>query len=308
MLIGSNYVLEEINTPNRYVVPDVQSADVLWNETVNKSFHNTLKKWRVTVTKSDYEKGLPQGNASLQGAVYGIYQNNQLVDTYTTDINGQFTTDYYICGDDWTLREITPSEGYLLDSTVHHIGAEAINFTVEHNTVVNDVTEQVIKGQISIIKHSDDGSTKIETPEAGAEFQIYLKSAGSYSNAKSTEKNTIVCDEFGFAETKLLPYGIYTVHQTKGLEGRELIGDFDVAVYKNGYVYRYLINNANFASHIKIVKTDSTTNKVIPLAGAAFQIFDPDGKKVTMKYTYPQITEIDTFYTMWHIHSMLNSF
>ena len=78
------------------------------------------------------------------------------MDTYTTDANGQFTTKYYVCGDDWTIREITPSEGYLLDSTVYPIGAEAKDYTVEYNTTTNDVTEQIIKGRIAIIKHTDD--------------------------------------------------------------------------------------------------------------------------------------------------------
>ena len=79
----------------------------------------TTKKFNVTVTKSDCEVGTAQGDASLAGAAYGIYKGDQLVDTYYTDENGQFTTGYYVCGDDWTIREISPSEGYLLDSTVY---------------------------------------------------------------------------------------------------------------------------------------------------------------------------------------------
>ena len=88
-----------------------------------------MKKWNVTVTKSDSETGTPQGDASLGGAVYGIYKGEQLIDRYTTDANGQFTTKYYVCGDDWSVREITPSEGYLLDESSHHIGAEAVSYT-----------------------------------------------------------------------------------------------------------------------------------------------------------------------------------
>ena len=136
------------------------------------------------------------------------------MDTYTTDANGQFTTKYYVCGDDWTIREITPSEGYLLDSTVYPIGAEAKNYTMEYNTTANDVTEQIIKGRIAIIKHTDDGETQLETPEAGAEFAVFLKTAGSYDSAKASERDYLICDENGYAVTKDLPYGIYTVHQT----------------------------------------------------------------------------------------------
>ena len=297
VLIGTGYVLEEIDTAIRYVVPDNQTAAVEWNKVTNKSFVNILKKWNVTVTKSDYETGTAQGDASLGGAVYGIYKGEQLIDRYTTDANGQFTTKYYVCGDDWSVREITPSEGYLLDESAHHIGAEAKNYTVEYNSTANDVTELVIKGNIALIKHTDDGETQIETPEAGAEFEVFLKSAGGYNAAKDSERDYLVCDENGYAQTKDLPYGIYTVHQVKGWDGRELLPDFDVYIAKDGQTYRYLANNANFESYIKIVKVDAETGKVIPYAGAGFQLYRPDGSLITQTFTYPEVTTIDTFYT-----------
>lgn len=297
VLIGTGYTLEEVDTAIRYVVPANQTAAVEWNTVTNKSFTNILKKWNVTVTKSDAEMGLPQGDATLAGAVYGIYKGDQLVDTYTTDANGQFTTKYYVCGDDWTIREITPSEGYLLDSSVYPIGAEAKNYAVEYNTTANDVTEQIIKGRIAIIKHTDDGETQLETPEAGAEFAVFLKAAGSYDSAKTSERDYLICDENGYAVTKDLPYGIYTVHQTKGWDGRELLSDFDVYISKDGQTYRYLANNRNFESYIKIVKVDAETGKVIPLAGAGFRLYRPDGSLITQTFTYPEVTTIDTFYT-----------
>lgn len=297
VLIGTGYTLEEVDTAIRYVVPEKQTAAVEWNTVTNKSFTNILKKWNVTVTKSDAETGLPQGDATLAGAVYGIYKGDQLVDTYTTDANGQFTTKYYVCGDDWTIREITPSEGYLLDNTVYPIGAAAKNYTVEYNTTASDVTEQIIKGRIAIIKHTDDGETQLETPEVGAEFAIFLKAAGSYDNAKASERDYLTCDENGYAATKDLPYGIYTVHQAKGWDGRELLADFDVYIAKDGQTYRYLANNRNFESYIKIVKVDAETGKVIPLAGAGFRLYRPDRSLITQTFTYPEVTTIDTFYT-----------
>lgn len=269
VLIGTGYTLEEVDTPVRYVVPDSQKAAVEWNTVTEKSFTNVLKKWQATVTKSDVETGSAQGNASLAGAVYGVYKGDQLIDSYTTDEKGQFTTSYYVCGDDWSIREISPSEGYLLDDTSYHVGAEPELYTVEYNLTANDVTEQVIKGKIALIKHTDDGETQLETPEAGAEFAVYLKSAGSYDAAKDTERDYLICDENGFAETKDLPYGIYTVHQVSGWEGRELLPDFDVYIAKDGEVYRYLANNANFESFIKIIKVDAETGKTIPYAGRA---------------------------------------
>ena len=299
VLISGNtpYVLEEVDTAIRYVVPESQTAPIEWKKVTNRSFTNILKKFNVTVTKTDVETGNPQGDATLAGAVYGIYKGEELIDTYTTDEKGQFTTKYYICGDDWSVREISPSEGYLLDSTIHHVGAEPELYTIEYNSAENDVNEQVIKGNIAIIKHTDNGETQIETPEEGAVFEVYLKSAGSYGNAKETERDILTCDENGFAQTKDMPYGIYTVKQTSGWEGRELMKPFDVFINKDGQTYRYLINNANFESYIKIVKKDAETGNTIPYAGAGFQIYDPDGNLVSMTFTYPEVTTIDTFYT-----------
>ena len=298
LISGSTpYTLEEVDTAIRYVVPEKQTAPIQWKEVTNRDFTNILKKFSVTVTKSDREEGTAQGDAKLSGAVYGIYKGDTLVDKYVTDSDGQFTTKEYVCDSDWTIREIIPSEGYLLDKTIHKVGAEPKLFTIEHNLVANDVTEQVMKGNIAIIKHTDDGETKIETPENGAEFEVYLKSSGSFEKADKDERDTIVCDENGFAQTKDMPYGVYTVHQTKGWEGRELMKDFDVFISQDRQTYRYLINNANFESYIKVVKVDAETGKTIPYAGAGFQIYDPAGNKVSMTFTYPTPTTIDTFYT-----------
>ena len=299
ILISGNtpYILEEVDTAVRYVVPDTQTATVEWNKVTNRTFHNVLKKFTVTVTKSDAEKGEAQGDASLSGAVYGIYKGDTLVDKYVTDKNGQFTTKEYVCDNDWTIREITPSEGYLLDTAVHKVGAEPELYTVEHNLTSNDVTEQVMKGNIAIIKHTDDGETQIETPENGAAFEVYLKSAGSYGAAGEDERDMLVCDENGFAQTKDMPYGIYTVHQTSGWEGRELMDDFDVFIAQDGQTYRYIINNRNFESFVHIVKVDAESGKSIPYAGAGFKLYDPDGNQVTMTFTYPTPTTVDTFFT-----------
>ena len=257
VLIGEGYTLEEVNTNIRYVVPAKQTADIAWNEVTNKTFENILKKFRVDVFKVDgylfwgdpedeesgglvpvsavpmslavdsdqmvneygWPYGVTQGDATLEGAVYGLYNNGVLVDTYTTDKNGYFLTDYYVCGDNWYLQEITPSEGYLLDDTRYYIDCSAYEYTVELNTEYVDVYEAIVRGKIAIIKHCDDGSTKIETPEEGAVFAVYLKSAGSYDNAEEKERAILFCDEFGFAETAWLPYGTYEV--TFDYEGQD---------------------------------------------------------------------------------------
>ena len=334
ILIGTGYTIEEVDTPIRYVIPDRQTADVAWDELTEVEFENVLKKWRADVYKLDaelageddgdddsgavplslmpmalsvtpeetveelgYPYGHSQGDATLAGAVYGVYKGEVLIDTYTTDENGYFLTKYYPCDEDWSIREISPSEGYMLDPTVYYMGASPWDFSVELNTLYPDVYEEIIKGDIAIIKHTDDGSTQIETPEVGAKFEIFLKSAGSYDATEETERDIIICDENGFGQTKMLPYGVYTVHQVSGWEGRELMPDFDVSVSEHETTYRYLINNRNFEAFVRIVKTDSTTGKVIPYAGAAFQLYDPDGNLISMTFTYPEVTTIDTFYT-----------
>ena len=297
ILIGTGYTLEEVDTAVRYVIPDNQTAAVEWNKVNEYHFNNKLKKFRVKVVKSDIEKGHAQGDAKLSGAKYGIYKGNQLIDTYTTDENASFTTKYYVCDTDWTIKEISASEGYLINDEVYKVGADPKLYEIEYNECKNAVTEQVKKGKIAIIKHTDDGSTQIETPEKGAEFQVYLKSAGSFVNADKDEKDTIICDEDGFASTKLLPYGVYTVHQTKGWEGREKIKDFDVFIDTDMKEYKFLINNSNFESYLKVVKLDKETNKQIAYEGAGFEIYDSNNHRVSMQFTYPEVTEIHTFYT-----------
>ena len=300
LISGSTpYTLEEVDTDIKYVVPEKQTSAIEWNKVTNKSFHNVLKKWSLTVTKSDREKGLPQGDASLAGAKYGVFNGGQLMDVYETDRNGQFTTKSYVCGNDWSLREIEPSEGYLLNTESLHIGAEAKLYTAEFSLAAPlDSYETVKKGKIAIIKHCDDGETQIETPEEGAEFQVFLKSAGSYADAEETERDILVCDSYGFAESKSLPYGIYTVKQTKGWDGKELLPAFDVFVKENGEVYRYLINNATFESLIEIVKKDAETGRVIPAAGVGFKVRNTDtGEYIVQHINYPTPVDIDTYYT-----------
>lgn len=290
------YTISEKNVPVKYVVPADQTVTLTADATVDVVFENDLKKFTAEVVKQDAETGSAQGDATLAGAVYGLYLDDELIDTYTTDSDGYFKTREYVCGN-YTVREITPSEGYLLDETVYPVGAEPENYTLEHNPISMTVTEDAVKGNIAIIKHTDDGSTQIETPEVGAEFEVYLKTSGSYANAKDSEKDYLVCDENGFAQTKDMPYGVYTVHQTVGWEGTEFIADFDVYISENGQTYRYLINNAEFESYVKVIKVDSESGNIIPYEGAGFEIYDSNGQKISMMFAYPTPTTIDTFYT-----------
>ena len=408
VLIGGPYTIEEVDTAVRYVIPDPQSVSIQWNRVAERSFANILKKFTVTVTKTDAETGTPQGDATLSGAKYGIYKGGKLVDVYYTDANGQFTSKEYICDTDWTIREMEPSEGYLLDTTEHAVGAAPGQYTVEHNTTANAVTETVIKGSIRLIKHidaeletpenmptpqteveipaateptapegsayfvspdaaaledaqepaaSDDakdaaepaaeetpmpnqtdtetpaesepeaadtlipgqneaepepenGSVPaaefnpsgnagiIEQPEAGAMFQLYLSSAGSYDAAKDGERDLLVTDENGVALSKDLPYGRYTVHQIEGQEGQAFIPDFTVFISSDGHLYSYILNNQTITSFIRVEKRDAETGKIIPAAGIGFQVRDlTSGELISQTVYYPAPVTISTFYT-----------
>ena len=292
------YTISEKNVPIKYVIPANQTATLTADVTTSKTFKNVLKKFTAEVVKVDSKEKTAQGGGTLAGAVYGIYNNGKLIDTYTTDENGRFTTKEYVCGDNWTIQEISPSEGYLLDDTVYPVGAEPKKYSVEKNSVSLTVYEDLIMGDISIIKHSDDGTTGIETPETGAEFEVYLKSSGSYHNAKSTERDVLICNENGFAQSKMLPYGLYIVRQTKGWENTEWMPDFEVNISEAGKTYSYIINDAVKKSLVKIVKKDAETGKVIPVSGIGFKVWDiPNHKYVSQIINYPSQETLDTFYT-----------
>lgn len=321
VLVGKNYLLSEVDTPSRYVIPEPQNVNVEWNVVNNASIENILKKWRADVFKVDgnlyYEiggegfqnssselnwpYGITQGNASLEGAVYGVYKNDELMDTYTTDKNGRFITKYYAVedGNTWTIKEISPSEGYLLDPTVYPVYANNETYSVELNTEYMNVYEDIIQGKIAIIKHTDDGSTQIEHPEGNAVFEVFLKSAGSFENARETERALLTTDEYGFAKTEdFLPFGIYTVKQIKGAEGTALMPAFDVTINEDGKTYRYLINNATFAAEVEIVKKDKETNKVIPVAGIGFKVRNKDtGEYIVQHVSYPVPMDVEIYYT-----------
>lgn len=266
-LKAGSYTVTELDVPDQYVQPKAQTVTVEANKTAAVSFSNVLKKWKATITKVDAETGAVQGDASLAGAVYGVYRGNDLIDQYTTNSDGQFTTKEYICGDNWSIREISPSNGYLIDSTVYPVGAEPENYSLEHNKIEITVKEQVIKGKVQIHKQYEilNGSP---ADESGAEFQVYLKSAGSYAAAKEAERDTITTNASGYAITKDMPCGTYIVHQSKGGAGRETVDDFEVVVAENGKTYSYELLNELKNGQLKIVKT-SDTGKV---EGISFRV------------------------------------
>ena len=301
-LQAGTYTITE-RSPDRYVQPVSQQVTIYPGQTASVSFSNVLKKFTVTMEKVDSVTGEAQGDASLDGAVYGMFKSETLLDTYTTSGGGKFTTKEYPCGTDYTIREISPSEGYLLDETVYPVGVEPGNFTLEHNSIPMTATEDVILGSIAITKHTDqpggDGSSdQIEQPEDGAEFQVYLASAGSYENAKESERDILLTDSYGFAQSKSLPYGLYVVHQTAGAEGQKFVPDFSVFISEHGKTYYFILNNPTFTSLIRFEKRDAESGEIIPLAGTSVKIRNADtGEWVVQHINYPSPMDIDTFVT-----------
>lgn len=278
VLIGTGYVLSEVDTDVRYVIPEDQTAAVEWSKVTHKSIHNVLKKWNATVTKSDSATGTPQGDAKLTGAVYGVYKGGQLVDTYVTDGNGQFTTVYYACGDDWTIREITPSEGYLLDDTVYPVGAEPQRYTAEYNPIALDVTEQVIRGGVNLTKVDKDyPENKLE----GAVFEVYRD---SNRNQELNDEDELLgtMEDLGGGEYALtgLCYGGYFAKETKAPEGFYLdesayyfaiTTDGETVTVENEAGKGFL--NAAQVGSLRIVKTSSDGK----LAGFSFRVTGANG-------------------------------
>lgn len=252
-LLPGEYTISEIDIPDQYVQPESLTVTVVPNQTAVVTFSNILKKFKVEIQKADTETGqVPQGDATYSGAVYGLYHGDDLVETLTLGENGSAVSKEYTCGEQWNVKEITPPEGYLLDETVHPVGANPGNFTVERTTLNMTVRDTVIKGKIAIVKYKNDSLEQIKTPEENAEFQVYLKSAGSYHAAKENERDLIHTDRDGNAATKDLPYGTYVVHQTKGSEGFFLADDFEVTINEHSKTYQYIVNNELITSKIKV--------------------------------------------------------
>ena len=291
-LKAGSYTVTELDVPDQYVQPKSQTVTVKANETATVSFTNVLKKWKATITKVDAETGAAQGDASIAGAVYGVYHGSDLIDQYTTNASGQFTTKEYVCGDNLYIQEISPSSGYLLDTTKYPVGAEPDKYTLEHNQIPIGVKEQAIKGKIQIHKQYEtlEGTPK---DEAAAEFQVYLKSAGSYDKAKASERDTIITSASGYAVTKNMPYGTYIVHQTKGGAGREFVDDFEVVISANNQTYSYELLNELKNGQLKIIKTSDDGKvegiqfRVTRLADNYSKVYTTDASGLILTETLP---------------------
>lgn len=234
------------------------------------------KEFRITVTKEDGITETAQGDGTLTGAVYGLYHGDTLIETCTTDANGQFTTGYYEAGEGWTIREIVPSPGYLLDTTVYPVPATADQLPTIKNDLTLTVKENPILGRFSISKLAVNSAAGTEAPETGATFEVFPKSAGSYEAAAESERDILTCGENGTAQSKLLPYGVYIIRQLSGWEGYALdTTRHEVNISFDGETVSIQLRNEIFKGSLTIQKVDKDSGQA--LLGARFRLLDNAG-------------------------------
>ena len=213
---------------------------------------------RLIIRKKDSTSGssTASGNASLAGAVYRVSYLENGATTYkdiTTNSAGVADLRDIPLGL-VSVQEISSPAGYKLDTRVHTYEVHPSQTTpITYELEPEDFTEEVIKGRIQLYKQYETLDDLAE--EQGAEFDVYLKSAGSFDAAKETERDHITTGADGMATTKDLPYGTYVVHQSKGGNGRQLVSDFDVVIAEDGKVYSYDLVNTQKNAQLKIVKT-----------------------------------------------------
>lgn len=312
-----------------------------WPETADKTYAdygkatklgivNKYKKATIVVNKKveNTSDNTAHGDTSVDGAVYRMYTDAACTNPVTTVYdsngnakaasdytikNGTLETDYIRTKDTVYIKEIKAPEGFFLDSTVHQIKVDGSQFDVEYKAkaVIENSYESEKKGFFEVYKMSSDGSTGPADFEEGAEFQIYLRSNGSYDKCKDDEHSTLTIDKKGSAKTaSALAYGTYVLHQTKtGAKDTEKIDDQIIEIGKditseglNYKTYTYLYNNKPFEAYLKVVKKDGDTDKTVLKANTKYQIYkvNKDGSetKVVQQYSNGnKLVDIDTFVT-----------
>lgn len=309
-----NYSATEVTARNGYYLNPGNTTvgqSAAGDASLNLSLANVRKTGSITITKEDSETGaIAQGDATLSGAVYGLYARSNIVhpDGHTgilytagslvatfppTDANRQARLDNLYLGN-YYVKEITPSTGYLLDTKEYDVAVTYEGQDVPNVVRTSTVTEDVIKGNIRLVKHLQEkdpsAASRPQVPEVGAEFDIILKSSGvTYAH--------IVTDADGFAQANMLPYGNYIVRQTKGKEGYSFITDFEVFIRAHERTYSYILENLDYTSQLQVLKKDAETGELVKVAGAKFEIYNEAGKKIVQTVLYPTKYDISVFET-----------
>lgn len=309
-----NYSATEVTARNGYYLNPGNTTvgqSAAGDASLNLSLANVRTTGSITITKEDSETGaIAQGDATLSGAVYGLYARSNIVhpDGHTgilytagslvatfppTDANRQARLDNLYLGN-YYVKEITPSTGYLLDTKEYDVAVTYEGQDVPNVVRTSTVTEDVIKGNIRLVKHLQEkdpsAASRPQVPEVGAEFDIILKSSGvTYAH--------IVTDADGFAQANMLPYGNYIVRQTKGKEGYSFITDFEVFIRAHERTYSYILENLDYTSQLQVLKKDAETGELVKVAGAKFEIYNEAGKKIVQTVLYLTKYDISVFET-----------
>lgn len=315
--ISNGYYVSETQAPYAYIrnSKDVYSFNfnVLPETQAKASFSHTFVNDRTTakihIYKVDKESGkaVAQGDASLEGAVYGLYARNDivhpdgatgvvfkagdLVATLTTDKNGEAEVNNLYLGN-YYVKEITPSEGYLLDEEEHDVVCDYEGDLVAEVSRSTTSAEQVIKQPFQLIKVSDNGDDTEAGLLADAEFTAYLKSSlpvkadGSYDFDKATPvvigengATTITSDDKGHAVSIAIPYGTYVVVESKTPHNMKTIKPFEVKISENHpdkpQTWRVFLDR-EFTAKLRVIKKDSDTKQTVLVPNAEFKIFNID--------------------------------
>lgn len=231
---------------------------------------------------------------------YIFLADNYLVtgsDGLVKDISGMYTLPLGTI----TLQETKAPEGYLLNDTVYvaQTVLDSGNNTVRTTNLPTDdnaAQETPYEGTISIQKFL--GGSTVKTSEPDAEFEIYLTSAGSYDAAPEESRQIITTDANGYAITKRLPYGTYTVHQTKGNNKYYFVDDMEITISENNANYHKILEDSPIEFYIKMVKKDASTGNTVNVAGTTFELYDDNGSKISFNImTSSGMQTIDSFTT-----------
>ncbi|MBC2184487.1 hypothetical protein HCB33_14090 [Listeria sp. FSL L7-0233] len=306
LLIG-NYTVVETKAPAGYTIDKTpRKVTVRAAETTLLNVTNKAISFQVKVKKADSETGdTTQGDASLVGAKYGIYEDaaaTKLLEEITISQDLSATSKKMLLGGASKtvyVKETKAPTGYNIDKTVYPVKIDQKDDVTElllGNATSNDT---VIKGGFELIKFANKPllQSMLNTlpegqkqPLYGAEFTATLKSNGVVAQIQTTDLN-------GAASFKNLPFGTYKISETKTPIGYKSVADFEVTISEEGQKFHYILEDKVIEAKVKILKKDMETGKVIPRAGATFKIKDSEGNFISQHINYPTEKDLTEFTT-----------
>ncbi|EAC8000844.1 SpaA isopeptide-forming pilin-related protein [Listeria monocytogenes] len=306
-LLMGDYTVVETKAPAGYTIDKTpRKVTVKAAETTLLNVTNKAISFQVKVKKADTETGdTAQGDASLIGAKYGVYEDaaaTKLLDEITIGQDLTATSKKILLGGASKtvyVKETKAPTGYNIDKTIYPVKIDQKDDVTE--LLLGNATSKdtVIKGGFELIKFANKPllqSMLNDLPEGqkqalqGAEFTATLKSTGVVAQTQTTDLN-------GAASFTGLPYGTYVVSETKTPTGYKAVADFEVTISEEGQKFHYILEDKVIEAKVKIVKKDIETGKIIPLSGATFKVKDSEGNFITQHVNYPSDKDITEFVT-----------